>query len=90
MQPSPHTGHVVHHVRLDAAGRVVIPAELRRRWNVDKGDTLLLTEDASGVRLQTMDEVIRQIQEHFSQLIPPGVSLVDELLADRRAEAARD
>ena len=33
---------------------------------------------------------IREIQEHFKKNIPPGVSLVDELIAERRLEAARE
>ena len=34
-------------------------------------------------------EYIRQIQEKFTR-IPPDVSLVDELIAERRMEAARE
>lgn len=76
-----------HHLRLDAAGRIVIPAELRRRWRVEPGDTLLLTEDDTGVRLRTLNEVIRETQKYFRSHIPEGTSLVDELLAQRRADA---
>lgn len=90
MEHSPHTTTNHHHVRLDAAGRVVIPAELRRRWGIDKGDTLLLIEEPSGIRLQSIDQVVRESQAFFRQFIPDDVSLVDELLADRRAEAARE
>lgn len=79
-----------HRVRLDSAGRVVIPAELRHRWNVDQGDVLLITEDASGVRLQTQAEALQQAQDYFCALASAEVSLVDELLAERRAETARE
>lgn len=90
MQPSPDSSPHHHHVRLDAAGRVVIPAELRRRWHLDKGDTLLLVEEPTGVRLQTMQQMVQESQSYFRHFIPPGVSLVDELLADRRAKDARE
>jgi hypothetical protein len=33
---------------------------------------------------------MRRAQELVRSFIPPGVSLVDELIADRRAEAARE
>ena len=90
MQTEQNTPHQHHHVRLDSAGRVVIPAELRRRWHLDKGDTLLLVEEPSGVRMQTMKQVVQESQAYFRQFIPAGVSLVDELIAERRAEAARE
>jgi hypothetical protein len=37
-----------------------------------------------------MDDVLDEIQRLFKSKIPPGVSLVDELIAERRAEAARE
>lgn len=79
-----------HHVRLDSAGRIVIPAELRKRWHVDRGDTLILTENPSGVQLRTMAEVVQETQDYFREFIPAGMSLVDELHADRRLEASRE
>jgi hypothetical protein len=33
---------------------------------------------------------IRELQDQVRRRVPEGVSLVDELLAERRAEAARD
>ena len=79
-----------HRVRLDKAGRIVIPAGLRRHWHLKTGDTLLLTEEASGATLRTLDNVIKETGAYFKRFIPAGVSLVDELLADRRDEAARE
>lgn len=82
---SPH----VHHLRVDSAGRVVIPAELRRRWHLEHGDTLVLTDDEHGVRLKSLDEVVRESQEYFTKLTG-GSTFVDELLTERRAEAERE
>lgn len=79
-----------HRVRLDPAGRMLIPARLRQRLNVKEGDTLLLTESESGLRIQTLAEVVKETQDYVRQFIPAGVSLVDELLQERRDEAARD
>jgi hypothetical protein len=33
---------------------------------------------------------IRRMQQEIRKVVPEGVSLVDELIADRRAEAARE
>jgi hypothetical protein len=30
--------------------------------------------------------VLAEAQEYFTSLVPPGVSMVDELIAERRAE----
>jgi hypothetical protein len=40
------------------------------------------------LRITTLEETIRRMQERIRQVIPPGVSLADELSADRR-EAAK-
>ena len=79
----------VHHLRVDSTGRVVIPAELRRRWHLEQGDSLVLTDDEHGVRLKSLEDVVRESQEYFTKLTG-GVSVVDELLAERRAEAERE
>ena len=88
-QTSDNTNHY-HHVRLDSAGRLLIPVSLRRKLHIQEGDTVLLTEDEAGVKIRTLIAVVRNSQDYFKQFIPPGVSLVDELLKDRRDEASRE
>jgi toxin ParE1/3/4 len=39
---------------------------------------------------QLREQSLRQAQEYFQSLVEPGVSMVDELLRERREEAARD
>lgn len=51
---------------------------------------LVVEEDERGVRLKTLDDAVREAQEYFQQVIPKNVSLVDELIEDRRQEAARE
>jgi len=51
---------------------------------------LLSCEDGE-IRLSTRRERIRRMQKWVAELIPPdGPSVVDELIAERRAEAARE
>ena len=76
--------------RVDSSGRIVVPAELRDRLNFHPGDELVLREEAGSLTVKTYDQVIAEAQAYFRQFIPPGVSLVDELLAERRAEADRE
>ena len=76
--------------RVDSSGRIVLPVELRERLHVATGDQLVLQEHGGTVSLKSYDQVLADAQAYFSTLAPPGVSLVDELLADRRAEVARE
>jgi AbrB family looped-hinge helix DNA binding protein len=88
---SENTGqHKVFRARVDASGRIVIPAESRLRKQVKEGDMLVVEEDDSGVRIKTLEDAIRDAQAYFQKIIPPNVSLVDELIAERRAEAAHE
>ena len=51
-------------------------------------DGELITGD--GARVLSRAAAIREAQELVRRYVPEGVSLVDELLAERRAEAARE
>lgn len=82
--------HKVYRARVDASGRIVIPAESRLRKQVKEGDQLIVEEDDKGVRIMTLDDAIREAQAYFQKVIPEGVSLVDELIEERRQEAARE
>ncbi len=76
--------------KLDSSGRIVLPREVRERMSLKFGDGVLLIDDAEGVRLETPEQSLREAQAYFSKLVEPGVSVVDELLRERREEAARE
>jgi AbrB family looped-hinge helix DNA binding protein len=76
--------------KIDKSGRVVIPSALRDRLHLSPGDELVVEERAGVVTLSTYDRILADAQEYFCSLVPPGVSLVDELLAERRAEFERE
>jgi AbrB family looped-hinge helix DNA binding protein len=69
---------------------MVIPAELRRSLGVEAGDQVVLDLKDGSLRVRSLDAVIRRVQERVRRYVPDHVSLVDELMADRRAEAARE
>jgi AbrB family looped-hinge helix DNA binding protein len=83
-------GHRVFRARIDASGRIVIPADVRLRHKLKEGDAVVMEEDGDGLRLRSIDDVVRGVQDYFCKLIPAGVSLVDELIAERREEAKRE
>lgn len=78
------------HARLADDGRVVIPAPLRHRLGLKPGDTVVIDAEDHTVRVRSYAQVIDEVQTYFRQFAKPGVSLVDELIAERRAEAARE
>jgi len=75
-------------VQIGAQGRVVIPAALRKALNLTPGDRLIARQDGDSLVLERREAIERRLWEMFSH-IPKEVSLVDELIADRRAEARR-
>lgn len=77
-------------VRVDSAGRIVIPADLRDQLGIEPGHDLILSGDGHGIHLQTFDQTVRAAQEAFAPYRVPGVSVVDELIRDRREEARRE
>jgi AbrB family looped-hinge helix DNA binding protein len=74
-------------IRVGAQGRVVIPVELRRELNIDQGETLVARVDADRLILEKRESVLKRLQSRFAS-VPSTVSLADELIAERRAEAS--
>jgi hypothetical protein len=61
--------------------------------NIREGESDLLLEideSAPAITLETRDRALTRIRERLAKYIPAGTSLSEELLADRRAEAARE
>jgi AbrB family looped-hinge helix DNA binding protein len=77
-------------VKVSDGGRVVIPAELRQRYGFRVGDTLFWRDTPDGPLLLSRSAGIRRAQAIAARHKKPGVSVVDELIAERRAEAARE
>lgn len=76
--------------KIGPGGRIVIPAAMRKALGVDMGDTVILKEENGELRITSLDQTIRHIQNVVRQYVPENVSLVDELIAERRAEAERE
>ena len=77
-------------IKVPANGRVVIPAEFREALGIAKGGELIFRWEDDELRIATMKRNIERAQRHVRQYVKPGVSLVDELIADRRREVARE
>lgn len=71
-------------------GRIVVPAAYRRLLGIEAGGHVLMLLEDGEIRLVGRDAAIRRAQGLVSRYIPKDVNLSDELIADRRAEAARE
>jgi AbrB family looped-hinge helix DNA binding protein len=77
-------------LRLGPDGRVLIPAAFREALGLSEGDTLIASIDNGELNLLTRQAAIRRAQAIVRQFVPEGVSLVDELIEDRRCEVERE
>jgi len=77
-------------VRLGPDGRVVIPATFRETLGLKEGDVLFARLENGELNLLTPMAAMRRAQALVRQFVPEGVSLVDELIADRRREVERE
>ena len=77
-------------LRVDSAGRLVIPAEIRDAMQIGADGVLHATLENGELRLITPRKALDRAKAIVRKYVQPGVSVVDELIADRRAEAARE
>jgi len=76
-------------VKVSPQGRIVIPAEMRRDLGVGPGETLVARLEGDRLVLEKPANVLRRLKSRFAQ-VPEGVSLAEELLAERRDEAKNE
>ena len=75
---------------VDAAGCVRLPAETLASLRAKPGSVLVGEMVGPELHLYPLQEAIRRAQALVKEFVPSGRSLADELIADRRREAAKD
>lgn len=81
---------MIHRTRIVSGGRLQIPADVRRKLGLADGDLVRLEVIDGELRVRSTKAVLARIQTELRAYVPEGVSLADELIAERRAEAARE
>lgn len=71
-------------------GRTSIPTAFRSKLGVEKGGRVLVVHEEGRFKLLSWNDALKDVQEKVKRLVPHGVSMVDELLAERRAEAEKE
>lgn len=72
-----------HAVTMGDRGRLVIPAEVRKRGGLRADTPLILVAGSSGLALLTREQAREELRRQLE-----GSDLVGELLAERRRAAA--
>lgn len=72
-------------VTMGDRGRLVVPSALRQRMHLEPGTSLVMIETELGVVLATREQLKKLVRSQLQ-----GLDLVDELLKDRRRQAAAD
>ncbi len=68
----------------------MIPAELRRELGLEIGDEVIVRLEGGELRILTRGEAVKRAQEKVRRHVKGSRSLVDELSAERRAEAKHE
>ncbi len=66
----------------------MIPGRLRRAVGLAPGDEVVIVLDDQGLRLLTVEQAVARAQALVGRYVAPGTSLSQELIEDRRTEAA--
>lgn len=76
---------------MTGGGRIVIPAEIRKRLGLKSGERFNVEVDADdSLRITSRTQALRRAQQLFRQHVPEGTPVVDEFIAERRKEAENE
>ena len=76
--------------KIVSGGRLQLPVDIRRAMGLDDGDTVVMELRDGELHVTPYHQVLKQVRERLREYVPEDVSLSDELIADRRAEAERE
>jgi bifunctional DNA-binding transcriptional regulator/antitoxin component of YhaV-PrlF toxin-antitoxin module len=77
-------------VQLDEKGRLALPPAALEVLGVEPGDKVLLEIEGNDLRVRSLRAAVAEMQAFVRRFVPEDVSLVDELIAERRREAERE
>ncbi len=75
---------------LGPKGRVLLPADMRAAMGLEQGDVITAWLKDGEVRMHSHLHGLRKIQVEASSMAKSNVYVSDELIAERRAEAAKE
>jgi AbrB family looped-hinge helix DNA binding protein len=86
-----HTEQTVEQVTIGDRGRLVLPAHIREELGLHPGTRVALTIEPDGsLRLRSYRAIAEAARGMLADVGPQDRSPVDELIAERRREAAQE
>ena len=76
--------------KIDPAGRVVIPAALRKEMGLKAGDEVLIRLEDGEVRVISRDAALTRAQRRVAKYVRDDRSWTDEMIDERRRWAAEE
>lgn len=76
-------------VTVGSQGRLVVPAPLRRRLGIEAGDVLVARARDDCLVLENRVAILTRLRGRLA-IVSDDVSVVDALIAERRAQAERE
>jgi AbrB family looped-hinge helix DNA binding protein len=76
--------------KLVSGGRLQVPADIRRLLGLNDGDPVTMRVVNGELHVRPLRDALARVQSRLRDHIPQGVSLSDELIADRRAAARKE
>jgi bifunctional DNA-binding transcriptional regulator/antitoxin component of YhaV-PrlF toxin-antitoxin module len=89
-EPGPKVTIAVVHGKVADGGRLIVPAAFRREMGVGPGDSVVMELHGDELRVRPAKSALKRLREKLSAASPGDVSVVDELIAERRRESADD
>jgi bifunctional DNA-binding transcriptional regulator/antitoxin component of YhaV-PrlF toxin-antitoxin module len=83
-------GTVRYFLKVGAKGRVLLPSELRQALGLDEGDVITAWLRDGELRMHSLLHGLRKIQDEAWSLAQGSGYASDTLIAERRAEAAKE
>jgi len=74
--------------KMVAGGRVLVPVRFRRALGLAAGDAVIIELRGEELRLRPARAALQRIQARVKRHAQPGRNASDELIAERRREAA--
>jgi bifunctional DNA-binding transcriptional regulator/antitoxin component of YhaV-PrlF toxin-antitoxin module len=79
-----------HWSRLGVDGELAIPHELLLAAGLNPGERVFLRPRGDGIEIVSKSAAVKRVHAMMRKYLRPGVSEVDEFIAERRAEAKRE
>lgn len=78
------------HLTMAGNGRLVIPAGMRAEIGLPEGGRVVARVENGAVILEPFEIALHRARRLVRRYVPEGVSLADELIADRHAAAGHE